>query len=307
MDVHRALELPKPGVVGVVVGQSSRDPLAETLAAFRRLAADSTVKAVVLRASDLPIGMGKAEELRAGIEEMQSKGKKVVFYLESAGSLEYSLASSADRIFAAPQAILTVNGLSATALFAATGLDKLGVKAEFFRVGAYKNAPDIFTRSEMSSEQREVQNALLDDLSGRYLARIEDKRHLEGGKRKALLNKASLKPQEARDGGLLDGLVYPDQLEEEAGKLVGGRVFLEKTSIDPPVVREQRWGPKARIAVVRVEGNILRGEGRRDPFGAGKTAGSTPTPPRLPPPPPHPPHPPLAVPTPPPVPPRHPS
>ncbi len=276
IDLHKALERPKPGVLGLVFGQSSRDPLAETLAAFRRLAADSTVKAVVLRASDLPIGMGKAEELRAGIEEMQSKGKKVVFYLESAGSLEYSLASSADRIFAAPQAILTVNGLSATALFAATGLDKLGVKAEFFRVGAYKNAPDIFTRSEMSSEQREVQNALLDDLFGRYLARIEEKRHLEGGKLKALLDKGILKPQEARDGGLLDGLVYPDQLEEEAGKLLGGRVFLEKTSIDPPVVREQRWGPKARIAVVRVEGNILRGEGRRDPFGAVKIAGSTP-------------------------------
>jgi len=276
IDLHKALARPKPGALGLVFGQSSRDPLAETLSAFRRLAADTSVKAVVLRASDLPIGMGKVEELRAGIEEMQSKGKKVVFYLETAGNLEYSLASSADRIFAAPQAILTVNGLSATALFAATGLDKLGVKAEFFRVGAYKNAPDIFTRSDMSSEQREVQNALLDDLFGRYLARIEEKRHLDGGKLKALLDKGILKPQEARDGGLLDGLVYPDQLEEEVGKLLGGKVLLQQTSIDLPAVREQRWGPKARIAVVRVEGNILRGESRRDPFGAVKVAGSSP-------------------------------
>jgi len=276
IDLDKALEPPKTSIWHLLFPQTQHDPLAMTLAALHRLGEDRTVKAVVLRLGDLPFGLGKAEELRESIESLRARGKKVVFYLESAGDLEYSLATSADRIYSAPQAVLTVNGFSATALFAAAGLDKLGVKAEFFRVGAYKNAPDVFTRSGMSGEQREVENALLDDLYGRYVQKISEKRHLETGKLKALLDKGILKPREALEAGLLDGLVYPDQLEEEVGKLLGGKVSLEKTGTEPPALRQTQWGPPPRIAVVRVEGNILRGESRRGPFGAVRIAASEP-------------------------------
>jgi protease-4 len=276
IDLEKSLQQKKPSLWSLIFPETRHDALALTIATIDRLGRDGSVRAVVFRAADLPIGLGKAEELRAAIERLQARGKRVIFYLESAGDLEYSLASSADRIYSAPQAILTVNGFSATALFAAAGLDKLGVKAEFFRVGAYKNAPDVFTRSGMSGEQREVEDALLDDLFGRYVQRVSEKRRLEVGKLKALLDKGILKPQEALEAGLLDGLVYPDQLEEEVGKLLGGKVALEKISTDPPVVRETQWGPRPRITVVRVEGNILRGEGERGPFGAVKVAGSEP-------------------------------
>src|SRR5207245_2595196 len=120
-----------------------------------------------LRWGNRSLGAGRSEGLRSGIGELRAAGKKVAFYLESAGDLDYSVASAADRVYAAPQAVLAVNGFSATALFAGAGLDKLGVKAEFVRVGAYKTAPDVFTRRDMSSEQREVVNALLDDVFGR--------------------------------------------------------------------------------------------------------------------------------------------
>src|SRR5205085_11117220 len=43
---------------------------------------------------------------------------------------------------------------------------------------------------------------------------------------------------------------------------------------EPPDERSSRWGPRPRIAVIRVEGDIARGEGVRDPFGAVKVAGS---------------------------------
>jgi len=41
-------------------------------------------------------------------------------------------------------------------------------------------------------------------------------------------------------------------------------------------VREVRWGTPKKIAVVRVEGEILRGSGPRDPLGAVRIAGSEP-------------------------------
>jgi len=220
--------------------------------------------------------MGRAEELRAGIENLRASGKKVLFYLESGGDLEYSVALAADRIYTAPQAVLLVNGFAATALFAAAGLDKLGVKAEFFRAGAYKNAPDLFTRTGMSREQREVESSLLDDVFGRYVKRISDARHLDESKVKSLLDEGILKPGEAVQAGLIDGLVYPDQLEEEAGKLLGGTTTLRKVGTDEPARRDLRWGERPRIAVVRVVGTISRGEGGRDPFGAVRVAGSEP-------------------------------
>src|SRR6266849_3972911 len=274
LNLDRALRRPPSGIVGLLLGETQRDPLALTVEQMHRLALDPTVKAVVLRSGGLRLGAGRSEELRSGIEELRASGKKVVFYLDAAGDLDYSVASAADRVYAAPQAVLAVNGFSATALFAAAGLDKLGVKAEFVRVGAYKNAPDLFTRRDMSSEQREVMNALLDDVFGRYVRRVTQARHLDEEKFRRLLDRGLLTPQEAQAQGLVDGLVYPDQLEEEVGKLAGGHVALEQVGTQPPSVRSPRWTPPPTVAVVRVEGNIARGEGGADPLGVVEVAGS---------------------------------
>jgi protease-4 len=274
LDLKTALSRPRPGPLALVFGTTARDPLAQTLETFRRIARDPATRAVVLRSGGLSLGLGRAEELRAGIEKLRASGKYVLFYLESGGDLEYSVALAADRIYTAPEAVLLVNGFAATALFAAAGLDKLGVKAEFFRVGAYKNAPDLFTRTGMSREQREVESSLLDDLYGRYVKRISDARHLDESKVKSLLDEGILKPGEAVQAGLFDGLVYPDQLEEEAGKLLGAKVSLRKIGTEEPARRDVRWGGLPKIAVVRVVGTIARGEGGRDPFGAVRVAGS---------------------------------
>ena len=163
-----------------------------------------------------------------------------------------------------------------TALFAAAGLDKLGVKAEFVRAGAYKNAPDIFTRSDMSSEQREVTNALLDDVYGRYLRRVSLARHLDEEKFRRLLDRGLLTPQDAQAEGLVDAVVYPDQLEQEVGKLIGARIALDKIGTEPEARRKVRWAPPPKVAVVRVEGDIARGDGGGDPLGVVEVAGSNP-------------------------------
>ena len=274
LNLDRSLHRPSSGVVGVFLGQTHRDPLALTIEEMHRLALDPTVKAVVLRSGGLPLGGGRSEELQNGIEELRASGKKVVFYLEAAGDLDYSVASAADRVFAAPQAVLAVNGFSATAIFAGAGLDKLGVKAEFVRVGAYKTAPDLFTRRDMSGEQREVVNSILDDVFGRYVRRVTQARHLDEEKFRRLLDRGLQTPQEAQAQGLVDGLVYPDQLEEEVAKLTGVHVALEEVGTQPPSVRSPRWTPPPTVAVVRVEGTIARGEGGADPLGVVELSGS---------------------------------
>jgi protease-4 len=126
----------------------------------------------------------------------------------------------------------------------------------------------------MSGEQREVVNAILDDVFGRYVRRVTQARHLDEEKFRRFLDRGLQTPQEAQAQGLVDGLVYPDQLEEEVGKLIGGRVALEHIGTEPSPVRSPRWTPPPTVAVVRVEGDIARGQGGSDPLGVVELAGS---------------------------------
>ncbi|TMA17550.1 MAG: hypothetical protein E6J85_16785 [Deltaproteobacteria bacterium] len=110
VDLDKALRRPGFDIKDLVFGSEHRDPLERTLEMFSRLSRDGSVKAVVLRTRGMPLGAGRSEELREGIEGLRRAGKKVLFYLESGGDLDYALASVADRILVAPQAILAVNG-----------------------------------------------------------------------------------------------------------------------------------------------------------------------------------------------------
>ena len=259
LDLGVSLRRRDDSLLGRLFGPGP-DPLQATLATLRRLAQDDSTQAVVLRSNGLVLSMAAAEELRKGIEGLRAAGKKTVFYLENAADLDYYLATSADRVYATPQAGLSINGLSATAYFAAAGLDKLGVKAEFFRVGAYKNAPDFFTRSDMSAEQREVQTALLTDMASRFVKSVAERRGMDEAKLKGLLDRGLLTTREAVEAGLLDGAVYPDQLEETVGKVLGvpqgKRVTLRRVGTEVRALRETRWGARPKVVVIRVEGEI---------------------------------------------------
>jgi len=83
IDLRKALSPPRPGPLTLVFGTTFRDPLSETILTLRRLSRDSGTKVVVLRSGGLPLGLGRAEELRAAIENLKGSGKKVLFYLES--------------------------------------------------------------------------------------------------------------------------------------------------------------------------------------------------------------------------------
>ena len=106
VDLDKALRRPGFDIKDLVFGSEHRDPLERTLEMFSRLSRDGSVKAVVLRTRGMPLGAGRSEELREGIEGLRRAGKKVLFYLESGGDLDYAVASVADRIVVAPQAIL---------------------------------------------------------------------------------------------------------------------------------------------------------------------------------------------------------
>jgi protease-4 len=78
---------------------------------------------------------------------------------------------------------------------------------------------------------------------------------------------------EARGAGLVDGVAWPDEVEDRARAAAGGaRLARERDESRPRAA--DRWGPQPFVAVIGVEGAIAPGPSRREPFTGGRVAGS---------------------------------
>lgn len=226
---------------------------------FDEASRDKKIRAVLVKLGGLDVGWGKLQELAAGLSKLRAAGKPVVAYLESPGARQYYLATSASRIYMSPESWLDLKGLRAELIYLAEGLNKLGVRVEIERAGRYKDAGDMFTRSDMSPETREVVESLLDTLYADLVQRIAQGRRLPPDKARAILDNGPFLASQAVREGLIDGLRYWDQVEEELKqelkqtelRKISGEDYLR--AIKPPK------GRRHSVAFLVAEGTILRG------------------------------------------------
>ena len=193
----------------------------DLLEQIRKAKADRRIGAILLEINNNGLGWAKAEELRDAIADFRGSGKPVYAYMEYGGDKEYYIATACDRIYVMPVGTLFINGLAANALFMRGALDNLGVYPEFHQIGQYKNAPDALTRREMSDAQREVINALLDDIFGRYVNTVAQARGRSPEDIRALIDSAPLTSARAREAGLIDGASYRHEIENELKQRLG--------------------------------------------------------------------------------------
>ncbi|MFQ5789384.1 MAG: signal peptide peptidase SppA [Acidobacteriota bacterium] len=233
---------------------------------------DSRIENLLLHLRGAEFGWAKADELRAALQEFKSSGKPLVAFIEQGGNLDYFLALAADAVYLHPQGVLDLRGLQAEVTFLKSTLDKLGIEAEFEQIGAYKNAPDVFTRETLSSSHREVLEAIVGDLYARFVAFIAGKRNLTTAQVRELLDRGPFPARDAHEAGLVDGLSYRDEVEDS---LTGeGREFEDVT-----VARYQSVGParrrlgRRRMALIYGVGIIVGGESDDDAF-FGRVMGS---------------------------------
>jgi protease-4 len=89
------------------------------------------------------------------------------------------------------------------------------------QIGKYKNAPDQFTRKEMSKEHKEVVNSILDDLFNRFVNTVAEARKKSPDEIRALVDSAPIGAKDAVKANLIDGANYRDQVENELKKRLG--------------------------------------------------------------------------------------
>ncbi|MCO6511660.1 MAG: signal peptide peptidase SppA [Aridibacter famidurans] len=267
---------PAADLLGIPTPQS----FSSLLTQLRKAKADNRIGAVLLDIEFSGLGWGKADELRRALKDFRTSGKPLYAYTELGTNKEYYIASAAEKIYMPPTGDIYITGFAANAVFYGGSLEKLGIEPDVIQIGKYKNAPDQYTRKEMSEAHREVLNALLDDLYGRLVDSIAEDRKLSQERVRELIDNAPYNAVQAADKsvGLIDGAKYRDEVYEELHNRLGYAKEDKLRTISAGSYKQvpaENFGLNTgeRIAVIYASGAISTGRSTNSPFGA-QTMGS---------------------------------
>ncbi|RPI13343.1 MAG: signal peptide peptidase SppA [Acidobacteriales bacterium] len=238
-------------------------PVSDVWRLLRRAETDDRIKAVVLMPAGIDAGWAKLQELHADLARLVKSGKPVVAYLRTPSVREYYLATAASRIYMPPEDMLDLKGLRAELNYFRGTLDKLGVQVDIEHAGKYKDYGDMFTRTSMSPETAEVLNSILDEVYGHLIETVAAGRKKQAVEVRAVIDEGPFLARQALSKGLVDALLYEDQvfgdLEKKAGvgrlERLSARNYLRATSPDEESRAEHR------IALVVGEGAIAGRQG----------------------------------------------
>jgi len=254
-------EIPEKPAMEVPFAENPRAAVtvASVWMALRRAAQDSHIRAVVLEPEGQSVGWAKLEEIRSDVEQFRKSGKPVFAYLRNPSAREYYVALAADRIYLGPEDPLMLKGMRAEILYFRNTLAKLGVSVDVEHDGKYKDFGDMFTRSDMSPETKEVLNALLDDLYGNLVSRIAAARGKQPDQVRALIDQGPFSAPDALQAGLVDELRFEDQMWGELHqRLQIGEP--NKLALSRYLKAAPRTVPRNHFALVVAEGDIVRGD-----------------------------------------------
>ena len=246
--------------------QRTPPTVADIWTTLRKAAADRRIRAIVFEPRDLQIGWAKLQEIHDDLEAFRKSGKPIYAYLKTPGTREYYLATTANRIYMDPEDELNLKGMRFELMYFRKTLDKLGVEVEIQHAGKYKDFGDMFTRSSMSPETKEVLTSILDGLYAHLVQTIAAARKKTPDQVRSTIDQGPFLSPEAKGQGLIDGLLYEDQMYDEVkAKLADGD--LKKVSLHEYLkvpASSVGLAGKPQIALVTGQGGISRGEDGQD-------------------------------------------
>ncbi len=206
------------GIIGVGPDRSGdADSIVRTLGEYRD---NPSVAAVVLRINSPGGVVAPTQEIFSAVERVRSAGKPVVASLGSvAASGGYYVAVAANRIFANPGTLTGSIGVIMQLANVGPLLKKVGVEYVVVKAGTYKDIGSV--ARAMTPEERQVLQALLDDVYGQFVTAVAEHRGLD---RKTVLGFADgriYSGQQARALKMVDDLGGLEEAIEAAGKLAG--------------------------------------------------------------------------------------
>ena len=203
-------------------------------------------------------GQASVKEIRDALKLFKESGKFIYSYANYFGKTAYYLASISDSIFMYPTGALELSGLSSTIPFFTETMQEIGVKPEIIRHGKFKAAIEPFMLTEMSSENREQTEMLLNDLWLNMLQDISEERNLSIDSLNNIADNIilSMLPTKPLETGLIDKLLYPDEFKALLAEKINIKKIDDINFVTIGDLKEKKNKSKNKIAIIYAEGNI---------------------------------------------------
>ncbi len=243
---------------------------------------DKRVKAVVLD-MDSFMGGGQVSLSAIGdrLDKVKKAGKPVYTFATAYTDDSYQLAAHASQIWMDPLGGAILTGPGGSRPYYKGLLDRLGVKANIYRVGTYKSAVEPYMRSDQSPEAKTALKAVYDEIWGQWKADVAKARP------QAQFEKLLSDPAGSVEGvkGDMAALAVSTGMVDKLGdKIAFGKFIASKYGADPDkktgnfaatpmdALLASQSLPSAgeAIGVVTIAGTITDGEA-----GPGTAAGDT--------------------------------
>jgi protease-4 len=229
------------------------------------LSAERSVESVtlVLRAEPAS-SFAHAEELADAIRVLRARHKKVLCSFEDAGAKSVYVCANADRILVNPAGGIRYAGLASHYVYLKGLLDKLGVRAEFVRVGPHKSAPEQFTNEHAGAVAAGDHEDLIRQQEAVFVRNLSLYRHMSEERIREATRKAPFVASEAKEAGFVDGFAFDDELARATGDLVGHEVSYVKYEEDTTAAKA--FGAPPKVAILYLEGDIVDGRSQHIPL-----------------------------------------
>jgi protease-4 len=220
---------------------SSQMGLDQILDGLRRAAEDDKIKGIYLNISGVEASPSTLEDIRHGIDAFRESGKWVIAWSESMSQGGYYLNSVADEVYLHPAGGMTLLGLRAQSMFYPGLLDKLGVDVTVLRGpnNKYKSAVEPLLRRNFSEANKEQLGALLGEFWTTISSDIAESRNIPVTQVDAVAENILVRlPVDAVNQGLIDGMLYQDELDDLLESRLGS-LELETVSFSEYVLPEK--------------------------------------------------------------------
>ena len=239
--------------------EASSQGLDVLIDAIKTAKSDKRIKGIYIEGGTMSSDFATLQELRGALVDFKSSGKFIVSYADSYTQGAYYIASVGDRVLINPSGLLDWHGIAMQPMFWTGLMEKVGVKAQVFKVGTYKSAVEPFILKEMSPANREQVESMITDLWKETCTAVATSRKLSPDS----LNAYADRYITLADGAdykrlkLVDDLTYVDQVREELRKRMNDK---EVMFVSPEVVAaqaEDTGDDDNQVAVYYASGNIV--------------------------------------------------
>ncbi len=272
VDHYSSEPLPFAGA-DLPFGNMNKIGLYELVNKINQARDDDRIKGIYLETvGQAPAGWSSLQTIREALGEFRAKGKFIYTWAPVYNEATYYLASVADSVFMPTEGDMEFNGLGLNPYFVLGLLEKLDIKPRIFRVGEFKSAGEMFTRKDLSPENREQVTAYLNTFWQVFLQEVSESRSIP----KQTLDQMAetFVTGSGRDAlavGLVDRLVDETEvgfsLREKIG--IGQDAQIPWVTYDSwfKVPEKVKSTSTDKIAVIFAEGDIVGGKGGDDQIG----------------------------------------